>query len=529
MRAPAKTATPGSPVPLKAVVDEGQPEPEPGFRKVSLWLLAAALLPRALLMPLNENLYGDAVVRTELGLRWAAHPHWISSFADAYQFGPLHLYLIGIASWLYPDPVVVGRAVSLVFGTLSVLPLYALTRRLFGWRAGVAACLGFAVWGMHLQMSTTAGSEALCLCLVLWMLALFAKGLDEGRFAPIAYAALVLNLACATRYDCWAFVPLLAVLLFLQDPDKVAATTRAVFFGFFALPFPLIWMEGNARAYGDSFKPIHYIEQFHQAWVADGVARWTEWGYRGINLFFWPGTALLTLSPLLALLGGLGMVAAWRRYPQHRWLVWTVLAPTAFFTFKAAVMLNFVPLARFAVNQVGLLLPFVYLGYLAVAKGRPSWVGRTLGSATALTAVALPLALGLFTFHHDGPRPDTYRPVSPTSTNPVALMQVAHFLDEKVRPQGGAAILDQEDTHYWDLQVAFFSRIPELKLARYRWDTFDKRVRENHPKTLVRVEGGKLEHDPRFTLLADGIRFQDHLFRELPGFQAPWHVYQRAD
>lgn len=528
MRALAPPVSPVAPVSLTAV--EGELAPEPNPRKVTLWLLAAALLPRALLMPFNENLYGDAVVRTELALRWAAHPHWIASFADgAFQFGPLHLYLVGLLSYLWPDPVTVGRVVSLVFGTLTVLPLYALTRRLFGWRAGVAACLGFAVWGMHLQMSTTAGSEALGLFLVLWMLALFAQGLEEGRFAPIAYAALVLNLACATRYDSWAFVPLLAVLLFLQDKDKVAATTRAIFFGFFALPFPLLWMQGNERAFGDPFKPIHYIEQFHQGWVADGVARWTEWGYRAQNLVFWPGTALVTLSPLVALLGFVGMAVAWRRYRAHRWLLWVVLAPTAFFTFKAAVLLNFVPLARFAVNQVGLVLPFVYLGYQAVAKDRPRWVGRSLAGATALVALAVPLSVGAFTFRHDGPKADSLRPVSPTSTNPVPLMKVARFLDQTVRKAGGAAILDREDAHYWDLQVAFFSRIPELRLARLRWDTFDKRVAENDPKTLVRVEGGHIDQDPRFQRGPDGVRFHGHLFRELPGFQAPWHVYQRND
>lgn len=528
MRAIAQAAASTPQVTLSAV--DTPPAPTPAPRRVQLWLLAAALLPRALLFPFNENLYGDAVARTELALRWAAHPHWIASFGDgALQFGPLQLYLIGALSWLWHDPTQVGRVVSLVFGVLSVLPLYALTERLFGWRAGVAACLGFAVWGMHLQMSTTAGSEALCLFLVLWMLALFAQGLDEGRFAPLAYAALVLNLACATRYDCWAFMPLLVVLLFLGDKDKVAATTRAIFFGFFSLPFPLLWMEGNERAFGDPFKPIHYIEQFHQAWVADGVARWTEWGYRAQNLVFWPGTALVTLSPLIALLGIIGMVAAWRRFPEHRWLIWVVLAPTAFFTFKAAVLLNFVPLARFAVNQVGLLLPFVYLGYQALAKERSVWVGRSVSSVTALTAVALPLTLGVYTYHHDGPRPDTFRPISPTSTNPVALMQVAHFLDQDVRPKGGSAILDQEDAHYWDLQVAFFSRLPEMHLARYRWDTFDKRVKEDDPRTLVRVEGGRMEKDARFQLGADGVRFNGHLFREQPGFTAPWHVYQRAD
>ena len=55
-------------------------------------------------------------------------------------------------------------------------------------------------------------------------------------------------------------------------------------------------MQGNERAKGDPFAPIKYIESFHQAWVADGVARWTSAGYRAQNLFFWPGVALLTLD-----------------------------------------------------------------------------------------------------------------------------------------------------------------------------------------------------------------------------------------
>lgn len=528
MRAISHLDDPAHPAPVSAIEPTEAPEPNP--RKVSLWLLFAALVPRALLMPLNENLYGDAVVRTELGFRWLAHPHWISSFGDgAFQFGPLHLYLIGLFGALWHDPVVAGRVVSLLFGTLTVLPLYALTRRLFGWKAGVAACLGFAVWGMHLQMSTTAGSEAVCFFLVAWMLALFAQGLEEGRFAPIAYSALVLNLACAVRYDCWAFVPLFVVLLFLQDKDKVAATTRAVFFGFFALPFPLVWMEGNERAYADPFKPIHYIEQFHQGWVADGVGRWGEWGYRAQNLVFWPATALATLSPLVALLGFIGVKVAWKRFPQHRWLVWTLLAPTAFFTFKAAVLLNFVPLSRFAVNQVGLLLPFVYLGFEAVTKEKAAWVQKGVAGLTALTAVALPVGLGVFTFQRDTPVANTLRPISPTSTNPVPLMQVARYLDQEVARKGGAAILDEEDRNYWDLQVAFFSRLPEMRLARYRWDTFQKRIAQAQPRTLVRVEGGKLEKDPAFQLTGDTVHFAGHAFRELPGFQAPWHVYQRVD
>src|SRR5262249_3989792 len=83
--------------------------------------------------------------------------------------------------------------------------------------------------GMPVQFSTTAGSEALALFLVLACLAYFAAAMEEGRFAPLVYSALMLNLACATRYDAWLLIPLLSVALLFGDKDRIAAITRAVF------------------------------------------------------------------------------------------------------------------------------------------------------------------------------------------------------------------------------------------------------------------------------------------------------------
>src|SRR5262249_60314445 len=118
-----------------------------------------------------------------------------------------------------------GRWVGLLFGVLSVLPLWSLTRRLGGTQSAWWAVAGLALWGMHIQMSTTGGSESVGLFFVLWCLALFAEGVDENRFAPLFGSAMVLNLACAVRYDCWMLVPLLAVLLYLGDKGRGAAVT----------------------------------------------------------------------------------------------------------------------------------------------------------------------------------------------------------------------------------------------------------------------------------------------------------------
>ncbi len=482
-------------------------------------LLAAALLPRLLLLALNENLYGDAVIRTELGARWLENPRWIESFKDgAFQFGPLHLYLMGLALKIWPAREHAGRVLSLLFGVLTVVPLYSLTRRIFSWKAGVWACLGLSVWGLHAQLSSTAASESLGLLLVVTVLALFATGLERNQFFPITLAAVVLNLACATRYDAWMLGPILCLVLLLGDRDRVAAVARAVFFGLLCLPFPMAWMQGNEVATGNPFYPIQYIDDFHRVWFRDGVALWGEASYRLQNLFFWPGAALVSLTPLVALFGLAGMVRAWRERRDLRWLLWVVWVPTAYFSFRG--------LTRFAVCQIALLLPFAPFGFdwalgQASARLRRAALGLTVG-----VAVAFPIWLGAFTFHSEGKWQDSLRPLSPTSTNPRAVRQVARFLREQVAAAGEAVILDS-DPAFRDLQVAFFSGLPEERIARYRWEIFPERLRTAAPRFLVRIDGGTLASHPHFELAGSRARLHDQWFEELPGFEPPFHVYRR--
>ena len=140
--------------------------------------------------------------------------------------------------------------------------------------------------------------------------------------------------------------------------------------------------------------------------------------------------------------------------------------------------------------------------------------------------VAVPLAMGLYTFRADGGPRDSLRPVSPTSTNPVPVMQVARFLKDEVASRGGAAVLD-EDPSYMDLQIAFFSGLPDERLARVRWKTFRDHLRRAQPEYLVRFDQGALVKDPGVkwegrTLVLDGVEYG-----ELDGFSAPLHVYRR--
>src|SRR5205807_3327046 len=122
---------------------------------------------------------------------WLAAPKLITSFADGvYQFGPLHTYVLAAFLWLWHDREQAGKLCSLVFGVLVLWPTWRVAHRLFGRPGALWTTAMLALWSMHIQMSTTAGSEALALCLFAFAVDGLLQGLDEARFSALARAAL---------------------------------------------------------------------------------------------------------------------------------------------------------------------------------------------------------------------------------------------------------------------------------------------------------------------------------------------------
>jgi hypothetical protein len=105
-------------------------------------------------------------------------------------------------------------------------------------------------------------------------------------------------------------------------------------------------------------------------------------------------------------------------------------------------------------------------------------------------------------------------------------MQVARYLRSEVLPTGGAAVLDA-DPQYWDLQIGFFSGLPDERLARKRWEIFRERMVAEKPDTVVRYEGGALDRETDLRVEGEKLYFAGQVFHEVPGFHRPWHIYRR--
>jgi hypothetical protein len=479
--------------------------PPPAAAPRRAWVLVALIgvvaLPRLAVFPFAENFrYGDAISRSELAEQWASDPHIIRGFGDgARQFGPLHFYAMGLVLKVWPDRENATRLISLLFGILAVIPLFRIARRFFGLRPAVLASLAFAVWPLHIQASTTAGSEALFLCLFLGSLDALIAGLDRGRFRWLVIAALLLGLACATRYDGWLYIPIFGGTIAVWGRDRVAAVTRAIIFLIISCVFPLWWMQLNELSMGDPLYPIHFIEDFHRQWARSEAAWLSQVGFRAYALGFWPGAVVVTLSPLVGLFCLAGVVRSLREH-RNRALAILALLPVGYYAVRGAVFMSFAPISRFFMPEIALVMPYLSTGFdYLFGKSGPSSRRLAAIGAGAL-AVVFPLWMGWTTAWSETHLANDLRPISPISTIPVDQMEVARWVKAHAGPDD--VVLVDQDATYDDLNLAYYSGRPESYLIRRRWEDFEKKLRARLPTYVITMENGDLSK-------TEGIRFID--------------------
>src|ERR1700694_586666 len=110
-------------------------------------LIAVGVAAAARLLPLliEYEHYGDPRVRIEIAERWAQAPHLWRGFLETYQYGPLHLTLVGAFIRAFRDRVLAARLLSFACGLACVFLLYLLAERERGPEAAWWAALGLAL------------------------------------------------------------------------------------------------------------------------------------------------------------------------------------------------------------------------------------------------------------------------------------------------------------------------------------------------------------------------------------------------
>ncbi len=420
-------------------------------------------LVRVAVFPFAQNFYGDPIMRLRALSEWLAHPFFLRSFIGAHQFGPLHLYLLAAVAQVTHETMVGPRALSLLFGTATAWPLFRLAEHRFGSRAALISGLAFAVYGLHVQASTTAVSEGVFLLFLLAGLMLLDRA-AEGTGWVIA-AGLSMACACAVRYDGWLYAPLSTLWLLAPLRQRRVSPGAVVAYVALVSAVPLFLMWGNWVDMHDPLFLIHYIDQDHIVnahRASEAIGRLT---YAVYALAFWPANLFLEMTPLVFIACVVAIVGTVRS--RSGWDLWVLaILPAAYFSLKGALLLAFHPLARFTLPTAVLLLPYTGRGLELIADAlRPRW-RRPLLVATALTAVGIPAFLAFRTIGRGDSLADTMRPISPVSNLPPDLSATAAWLKEHAR---GRKVLVESNWLYEELPIEFYAQLPRGQIWNARF------------------------------------------------------------
>lgn len=283
-----------------------------GLRNPLLWLLLAALALRLVCFLNSQNYSYDAVTRTLLAERWVQEPRLLPQPGLPSQYGPLPVWMMGLALKVWPNLDLAPRVVSLVLGTLAIIPFYYLAELLLGPSAAFIAGLLFACYSLHIRASVIASSEAVFSFFLLWSVYLLFYFRTNRRPLRLAGAALCLSLGALCRYTALIYLPIFLLLLWERDHPGRSLKVAAGFLTL-ALILPLVWLGLNYMAFGQALRPISTIlgEHVRLAGSLQG------WGSRIYAVLFWPAVAVLSLSPQVV---GLAVIGAGRTFRRRcRW------------------------------------------------------------------------------------------------------------------------------------------------------------------------------------------------------------------
>lgn len=318
-------------------------------------LMVLVVVLRAAVCLLTDNQAGDADQRAILAAEWAHAPYWIWTG----PWIPLHFYVTGILTWILRDPIVAGKALSFVTGCLTLIPLFQLTQRLFDRTTARVVGVFFAIYGVHIGLSSVVMSEAPFALFAVWGLdVFFRESLSESpRLRGFLGSAALIAIAGGFRQEAWQ----LAGILWLFMLWKPRTRRYAIPFIIVALSSFAVWDISNAMADGGWFHALISVGKskskealYHHFSALENILRWT-WIF------------VQSPGPVISVLAGAGLVSAFRRR------VGLDLALIAILLIGPYVLLSLVkpqwqPQARYPLFFVLLVLPFAAAATVSLSR-----------------------------------------------------------------------------------------------------------------------------------------------------------------
>jgi 4-amino-4-deoxy-L-arabinose transferase-like glycosyltransferase len=245
-------------------------EVEDGSAALLCWTVAAFLLRILLLWRFEYVISPDGVAYLTLGraLVGGDFQQGLSTY-----FPPLYPLLVGLATLVFRDPELAGRMVSVVAGSLLVVPTYRLVRRRHGARAArLGACL-VALHPLLVYYSTVLLTEATYTLLFTCGVVAGWSALSSGKARTHALAGALFGACYLLKPEASGFlllllVPVLGAKLFRRERtwQSCARNALSLCAGFVLLALPyLIYLHAQTGAWTLSGKLAGHLWQGDRA------------------------------------------------------------------------------------------------------------------------------------------------------------------------------------------------------------------------------------------------------------------------
>jgi hypothetical protein len=310
----------------------------------------------------------------------------------------MHIFAVRKIS---PDPTLVRCLVALI-GASAGVGFYWVVEELFGEKWAFPAALLFVSNPFFVAQSTVPYQESLMLAGLLFAFHFFYK---EWWFT----SSFFLGVACLTRYEAWAAVPVLAVTYILRkDRSAVGWLKAGLLFGW----MPVLWILANR---GLSLPGHSVVESSFSIWR---LLRFVHLG--------WDAAKHIQLPVLV-----LAAVGAWRLSADRssiNWQFWVQVAFVGLFLMAIPFSAHGVPPdpERYVVSREACIL--IYFVHLLATPGLSQWPRWTV------SIVVLSIVLGATQAYWSAWRA-THRPEMQLSYH------LAKYLDRSVHDGQRALVL----------------------------------------------------------------------------------------
>ena len=188
---------------------------------------------------------------------------------------PLYSILVGV-SWLFTQNLEFsGQIVSVIAGSLLVIPVFYLTRGMYGRKAGFWTAIFVVICPPLIFGSTEVRLASLYTLLLSATIAIGWKALGSKYLVWWAFTGLMLALCYLTRSEAIMFLPIFLLLCLLLSKFKISYSSSiiklivlrsAVLIAVFVLV---------------SFPFWHFLHRHTEKWISTGRAAYTFLGYYG--------------------------------------------------------------------------------------------------------------------------------------------------------------------------------------------------------------------------------------------------------